>query len=127
MKVKIKISVVVHHTESKRNIEKALKNLFPSIEFTLSGGYFIGTSTDIHSLDHFKELLKIQRIRDTAHTLLERSLSGNNLVFSLNKQAAFMGKVNFSEECPLGPVTVSIKGEDLNSLISHLSPRTAEQ
>ncbi len=125
--MKIKISVVVHRTESKRNVEKALKNLFPSIEFTLSGGYFTGTSTDIQALDHFKELLKIQRIRDTAHTLLKRFLSGNNLVFSLNKQAAIMGKVNFSEECPLGPITVSVKGEDLNSLINHLSPRTAEQ
>ena len=123
----IEISTPVYHTESKSKVEKALKNLFPSVEFMLSGGYFIGKSKDVKSLDHFKNLLKMQRIRDTANTILKNSVSKNQLVFYLNKQAAFMGKVNFSKECPLDPITVSVKGEAINMLINDLSPRTAEQ
>lgn len=125
--MKIEVSTPVHPTESKEKVEKALKNVFPSVEFHLARGYFTGTSTDAPSLDHFKELLEIQRIRDTANTILKRCLTRDNLVFYLNKQAAFMGRVNFSEECPLDPITVSIKGKDLITLIDRLSPRTVER
>jgi hypothetical protein len=125
--IRIKISVPVHPTESKEKVEKALKNVFPSVEFILSEEHYIGKSQDIQSLDHFKALLTHQRIRDTANTMLRRSRRDGELVFYLNKQAAFMGKVNFSEECPLGPITVTVKGKDIDQVIDHLSPRTAEQ
>lgn len=124
MVIEIEISTRVHPTESASNVEKALENMFPSIEFTLSGGWAIGKSQNPRSLDHFKEILKLQRIRDTAHSILRRSISENQLIFYLNKQAAFMGKVNFSSECPMGPITVSITGENLTALIDDLSPRT---
>ncbi len=123
----IEVSTPVHLTESESKVEKALRNIFPSMTFIFSKGYFAGRSDSIESLDHFRELLQMQRIRDTAHTLMERSLFRNELKFCLNKQAAFVGKVNFSKDCPLGPITVSIQGEDLELLIDHLSPRTTEQ
>ena len=123
----IKIKVPVYPTESKSKVEKALKNLFPTVEFQLSKGQYTGKSNDVQSLNHFRGLLEMQRIRDTANTLLKRSLYNNTLVFHLNKQAAFMGKINFSEECPLDPITVTINGKDLEALINDLSPRTGEQ
>ncbi|MBU7046547.1 MAG: hypothetical protein HXS54_08930 [Theionarchaea archaeon] len=122
----IEISVLVHPTESKSKVEKALKTLFPTMEFTLSGGQYTGKSRDVACLNHFKELLEMQRIRDTANTILKRSLCNDNLLFHLNKQAAFVGKVNFSEKCPLDPITVSIRGKNLINLISNISPRTTE-
>ena len=122
----IEISVPLYPTESKSKVEKALKTLFPMMEFVLAGGYYTGKSRDITCLNHFKELLEMQRIRDTAHTILKRSLLNDSLVFYLNKQAAFMGKVNFSEKCPLDPITVSIKGRNLIILINSISPRTTE-
>ena len=125
--IRLEISVPVYCTESKEKVEKALKNVFPSVEFTLSEGHYTGKSQDIQSLDHFRALLKYQQIRDTANTMLKRSLHNGELVFYLNKQAAFMGKVNFSEECPLGPITVNVKGKDLGHVINYLSPRTTEQ
>ena len=125
--IRIEISVPVYSTESREKVEKALKNVFPSVEFTFSEGHYTGKSQDVQSLDHFKALLKYQRIRDTANTMLRRSLHNGELVFYLNKQAAVMGKVNFSEECPLGPITVTVKGQDMDHVINYLSPRTAEQ
>ena len=124
--MKIEISAPVYHTESEEKVEKALKSLFPSVEFSLSKNSLKGTSADPESLTHFKLLLQMQRIRDTANTLLRKSLKRDKLTFYLNKQAAYMGKVNFSEECPLGPITVSIKGKNLETLINDLSPRTTE-
>jgi predicted RNA binding protein with dsRBD fold (UPF0201 family) len=125
--ITLEISVPLHSTESKTKVKKALKTLFPTVEFTLQDRYITGMSHTRDSLNHFKELLKNQKIRDTANTILKRSLYNDTLVFYLNKQAAFMGKVNFSRECPLDPITVSIKGENLDELIDELSPRTAEQ
>lgn len=125
--ITLEVTAPVHPTESEAKVEKALKNVFPSVEFYLSGGHFTGMSTDVESLIHFKELLEVQRIRDTANTILKRFLTKEGLIFYLNKQAAFMEKVNFSEECPLDPIVVSIKGKDLHTLINHLSPRTVEQ
>jgi predicted RNA binding protein with dsRBD fold (UPF0201 family) len=127
MNVTIEVSAPVHHTESESKVVKALQNMFPFMEFALFNGYLTGKSTDMKSLDHLKELLEVQRIRDTANIILKRSLSGDSLIFYLNKQAAFMGKVNFSEDCPQGPITVSIAGKNLSILIDYLSPRAAEQ
>lgn len=124
--MKIEISAPVYPTESEEKVERALKNLFPSVEFSLSGSSLKGTSADIESLAHFRLLLQMQRIRDTANTILRQSLSRDELTFYLNKQAAYMGKVNFSRECPLDPITVSISGRDLETLINDLSPRTTE-
>ncbi|MBU7016985.1 MAG: hypothetical protein HXS44_05710 [Theionarchaea archaeon] len=122
----IEVSVPLHPTESKSKVERALKTLFPVMEFTLSGGQYVGKSRDVACLNHFKELLEMQRIRDTANTILKRSLCDDSLLFYLNKQAAFMGKVNFSENCPLDPITVFIKGKNLITLINSISPRTTE-
>jgi predicted RNA binding protein with dsRBD fold (UPF0201 family) len=123
----LEISVPIHDTESESKVKKAVKNLFPLIEVTVSEEGLYGTSNDMTSLDRLKELLEVQKIRSTAHTILKRSLSGDSLTFYLNKQAAFMGKVNFSEDCPLDPITVSLTGEDLPALIDHMSPTSSEQ
>lgn len=124
MKIVITVSAPVHPTESERNVKKAVQNLFPLIQVRLTEKEITGTSEDKKALTRLKELLKAQKIRCTANDILRRSLFNDTLVFYLNKQAAFMGKVNFSEDCPLGPITVSITGSDLATLIDDLSPRT---
>jgi predicted RNA binding protein with dsRBD fold (UPF0201 family) len=120
----ITVSIPVHPTESEYNVKKAVKNLFPLIQFTVTEKEITGTSEDKKALIHLKELLEKQKIRSTAHDILNQSVVNGTLVFYLNKQAALMGKVNFSRDCPLGPITVSITGADLTTLIDELSPRT---
>ncbi len=124
MTIVITVSAPVHPTESEISVKKAVQNLFPSIQVTLTKKGITGMSKDKKALKRLKELLKAQKIRCTANDILKRSVCNETLVFYLNKQAAFMGKVNFSEDCPLGPITVSITGSDLITLIDDLSPRT---
>jgi predicted RNA binding protein with dsRBD fold (UPF0201 family) len=45
------------------------------------------------------------------------------ITFHLNKQAAYVGKVNFSNEAPLGPITVRIVA-DPETIIDYLAPST---
>jgi predicted RNA binding protein with dsRBD fold (UPF0201 family) len=123
----ITVSTVVHFTESESKVKKALKNLFPTMEFTCSEKGFSATSKDLKSLVHLKELLKSQKIRSTANYILKNSLLDNELVFYLNKQAAYMGKINFSENCPLDPITVHITGNNLCDIIDSLSPIAPER
>jgi predicted RNA binding protein with dsRBD fold (UPF0201 family) len=126
VKVAVEIKTPVHPTESESKVKKALESIFPCVQFFLEGTIFKGKSEELKSLDRLKELLKAQRIRSTANKILRNSLFGSELVFSLNKQAAFMGKVNFSEDSPLGPITVTISCEDMEALITYLSPLTSE-
>jgi hypothetical protein len=119
--MEIVVSVPVYPTESPEKIEKALENLFPSLHFTLSEKGFTGTSQDIEALNTMKMLLEKQRIRDTAQDILIRNVHSKTLTFSFNKQAAYMGKINFSEECSLDPIVVSITDEDIQSVIRYVS------
>lgn len=120
----ITVSTPVYPTESEDNVKKAVKTLFPLIEFTVTEKEITGTSEDKKALIHLKELLEKQKIRSTANDILNQSVVNGTLVFYLNKQAALMGKVNFSRDSPLGPITVSITGVDLTTVIDELSPRT---
>lgn len=123
----ITISAPVHATESELKVKKALKNLFPILNFTRSGKELTTTSENIESLTNLKKLLRSQKIRLTANNIMKKLLIDNKLVFYLNKQAAYVGKVNFSKECPLGPITICITGDNLRDLIDSLSPRTSER
>ncbi|MBU6997224.1 MAG: hypothetical protein HXS41_03390 [Theionarchaea archaeon] len=126
MRVAVEISTPVHATESESKVKKALECIFPSVQFFPDGNVFKGKSEEIKSLERFRELLKSQKIRDTANTILKNSLFGGELEVHLNKQAAYMGKVNFSEDSPLGPITVRLSCEDMETLITYLSSTTSE-
>jgi predicted RNA binding protein with dsRBD fold (UPF0201 family) len=68
-------------------------------------------------------LLREQEILDTARSVMLQCRVGKTIQFRLNKQAAFMGMVNFPpEEEPLGSIHVQITGDDM--VIDWLSPRT---
>jgi predicted RNA binding protein with dsRBD fold (UPF0201 family) len=68
-------------------------------------------------------MLRDQEILDTARSVILQGQAGKTIQFRLNKQAAFMGKVNFPpEEEPLGSIHVQITGGDL--MVDWLAPRT---
>jgi len=110
----IKIATPVKPTESREKVMKALGNLFPDVEF--SGKEKIGgKADDIRTLEVFIEKIKKQEISETAKSLLAScSDSEGKLRFELNKQAAYAGKVNFTDfDTPLGNITVETDDGDL--------------
>jgi predicted RNA binding protein with dsRBD fold (UPF0201 family) len=74
-------------------------------------------------------LLRRERIRDAAHSVLLEGLSGNTITFYLNKQVAYAGRVSFSKavaESPLGPIKVQIKCDNPRQLVEWLAPKTPQ-
>lgn len=107
-------------TENAGRVRQAILNIFP--EARLGGDD--GIAGDAGSLEHFAELLRRQRIRDSAHELLTGAVHGDRMVFYLNKQAAYASRVSFSAHAPLGDVCVTVVSEDLRGLIEELVPST---
>jgi predicted RNA binding protein with dsRBD fold (UPF0201 family) len=81
-------------------------------------------------LEKLRSLFKNENIEECARAVLYDSrgtLDGGlfRLAFRLHKQAAFMGKVHFSElhESPLGPINVDITTDAFDSFIDWFAPR----
>ncbi len=72
--------------------------------------------------------MRRERILDTARSILKRAVRGNTIMFRINKQAAYRGRLSFSEEdvrSPLGPITFIIECRDPNEVIDWLAPPTS--
>ncbi len=107
-------------TESPEKVRRAVLNLFPKT--LLEEGESLRGRVD--SLDRFAELLRKQHIRDSSREVLLGSIRGRRLVFHLNKQAAFAGRVSFSAYAPLGDIRVTVVSDDLPGLVRELAPPT---
>jgi len=129
-KVIVEVETIVNPTEEFKKVEKALKNIFPTIvlESVSIGNERIllkGKAEGLQSLSSLREILKQERIRDTARSIMLSSISNNHVVFSLNKQAAYAKHVSFSDyeiESSLGSIKVRIFAKDLMNLLNWLVP-----
>jgi len=112
--VEIELTVVVKNTEDSARIRQALLNLFPDATIEEKEGQMAAISGDA---GNFREMLKNQRIRDTARQFLSRRVRNGMLTFKLNKQAAYAGKVNFAVVShPMGEIEVKITPEGDESI-----------
>lgn len=121
--MKVEIKSDLNPTESPEKLSCALKNIFPSADFSCRENLFLAEG-DQKIVEHLSSLLEKQRIRDSANVHLRLKAHHGHLKFFLNKQAAFVGKVNFCSDCAMGPIMVEIEGEDLPQFIDRISPRT---
>jgi len=120
----------VFPTESVEKVQRAVENLFPGLSYRVveEGGarYLLATGEGMECLQTLHRRLRELRILDAARGVMLSSLRGNRLSFRLNKQAAFAGYVNFSEESPLGSIEVEVEAEDAAQVVEWLAPRTVE-
>lgn len=98
---------------------KAMLSIFPDLQVEHADEELFGTT---ESVDALERLLREQRIRSAARVVFLKSMRGNTLRFHLNKQVAFMGKVNFAERSPLGDIEVTIEDENLMEIIDRIAP-----
>lgn len=126
-RIEASITAPVEDTEVTDRVADAVTNLFPNAEIDTREGELLATT---HSLDHFSELLHRQEILDTARNEFFRRRSGSYFSFSLKKQAAFQGVVNFAvgEADELGEIDVEVRVDepDVESYIDHVAPPTEE-
>ncbi len=121
----MRVKTRVYPTESEEKVKRALKNIF-DIELKMENDYIIGESGKIESLDILKEKFKNQAIRDSARSIFLKNMDEKRLKFNLNKQAAFVGVVNFLEESKLGVIEVEIESDDITKIIDLIAPSTLQ-
>lgn len=119
--MEIKISVPVNPTEDKAKVLRAVENVFPSLDFEGAGDALIGKGSEEGDLAVLKEHLKQQHIRATAMGFLRSKSKPGKLEFEINKQAAFVGRLNFVDfPVALGTINIEIKDKDIEKLIERL-------
>ncbi len=123
-KVEIEIETKVNPTEDMDKVVQAVKNLFPDADVTIEGENLKAKAWDLRK---FRDLLRRQRILDTARTELLKGKSDNETTVFLNKQTAYVGKVNFTDEnAILSPIRVTFKlyGIPFGKFLDYVAPQT---
>lgn len=129
--VTVYIEAEVNPTESQEKVKQAVENIFGNVQTKVQsihrGSLLTAEARGISSLDKLYNLLRRERIRNAARTVLFEGLNGKTVSFCLNKQVAYAGHISFSREVaesPLGPIKVKIECEDSRRLIDWLAPKT---
>ncbi|MGB9964392.1 RNA-binding domain-containing protein [Halobacterium sp. CBA1126] len=125
--VDVQISAPVKPTEVTDRVAEAVTQLFPSADVETTGDR---VTAETHDVEAFREQLFEQRILDTARKEFLRNSADAGFSFDLKKQAAYVGKVNFSVGSPdeLGDihVEVAVTEPDVESFIAYLAPKTED-
>ena len=120
--IEISVQTPIHETEVQDKVERAIRNIFPDAALERSNDLIRGTS---HTLETFAKLLRAQRIRSAANAELMKRVSSNSFEFTLNKQAALVGKVNFWQD-PLGPIFVRVVAPSPDKVIEAITDESNE-
>lgn len=121
---RVRVEAPCQSTESVSKIEAALRNLFPDLVIVRAEDRVVGTTT---RLDHLRERIRNQKIRDTARGQLLAGRRGDRTTIRLSKQAAYAGVVNFAVGSPLGDILVEIEDPDLALVIDYVAESTVER
>jgi len=131
--VTVRIEVEVNPTEDLEKVKQAVENIFGKVNYELKplrrGSLLVAEAEGTAGLTKLYNLLRRERIRDAARSVLFQGINGKTITFYLNKQVAYAGHVSFSKpvaESPLGPIKVQILCENPRELIDWLAPRTGE-
>ncbi len=120
---RVRVEASCQATESVAKVEAALRNLFPDLVIVRADDRVVGTTS---RLEHLRELVRNQKIRDTARGQLLAGRRGDRTTVRLSKQAASAGVVNFAIGSPLGDILVEIEDADLTSVIDYVAESTVE-
>jgi predicted RNA binding protein with dsRBD fold (UPF0201 family) len=125
--LRLRVEAEVRPTEAREKVEAAVKRIFPTLELKQVGDSVVGESVDVGSLSRLHQLLRQQKILDSARSVMFAGKRGESTRFMLNKQVAFVGRVSFTDgESPLGPIVVTLEAPDIDRLIDYLAPRTQD-
>ncbi len=122
--VEVLIETDVHPTEDEEKVIDAVKNLFPDAEIRIEGGKLLAKARDLRK---FRDLLRRQRILDTARTELIKGRSDSEVIVYLNKQTATVSRINFCDEnAVLSPLKVTFRllNVPFGRFLDYLAPET---
>lgn len=119
------IRAPVQPTESAAKVAEAVRKLFPEASLEERPGLVEGPAG---SLARLGQLVRDQRIPDTARGVLLRGQEGAGSRVKVNKQAAAAGRLNFAtREGPLGDIEVEVRGasaQEFAAWVDQVAPDT---
>ena len=125
------IETEINLTEETEKVKLAVENIFGVVDCEVRTGAYgdmlVAKTKGAQGLTKFCNLLRRERIRDSARSVLLRGVEGESITFYLNKQVAYVGHISFSEpsgESALGPIKVTITCDKPRELIDWLALRT---
>jgi uncharacterized protein len=119
--IEVSVYTPISPTERVEKVVSAVEKIFPGLIMDIRNDR-IEAYSSLDSLRTLHKLLREQEILDSARSVMLKGQTGNTICSKLNKQAAYMGRVNLlAEEEPLGSINVQIIGE---GLIDWLAPKT---
>lgn len=124
--VEVEITTEIHPTEEAEKVVNAVKNLFPDAKIRIENGKLFAIARDLRT---FRELLRRQRILDTARAELIAKRRGKEITIYLNKQTATVSRINLcEEEAVLSPLRVTFRllGVPFQKFLDYLAPETKD-
>ncbi|MCK9150640.1 RNA-binding domain-containing protein [Methanobacterium alcaliphilum] len=123
MECLVNISSKINATEDSEKVVKSVQNIFNGGSLKIDEKMVL-LQGDCSLLKNFKEILENEKIRATARSVMESSLSDDKIEFILSKQTAYVGVVNFvsGTESPLGDIDVQITSKNTDQLLDWLAP-----
>ena len=122
--LRIRVETPCRPTENLGKVKVALLNLFPDLAFDREDEIVSGTTG---TLDRLRELIRNQKIRDTARSQFVAGRRENRTRVVLSKQAAYMGSVNFAAGAALGDIVVELTADDLTAAIDYVAESTVDR
>ena len=125
-RVEVEVETELHPTEDEEKVKKAILNLFPDAEIRIQDNRVVARTSNLSRL---RELLRMQRILDTARSMLISGKRGNSITVYLNKQTAYISRINFAEEdAILSPLRVTFRlyDVDFEKFLDYLTPETRD-
>ncbi len=124
--VEVEIETEIHPTESEEKVVAAVRNLFPDADIKIEDGRLFGKTGNF---ERFRELLRRQRILDTARSEFIKGREGNEVTIYLNKQTATVSRINFCDpDAVLSPIKVTFKLNNIpfQRFLDYIAPETKD-
>ena len=114
------MSCSVNPSEDPKKIEKAISNVFPYSTINAENFSVSAQSKDLKSLEKIYETVQTKQSQKIYRRNLGKNLGNDTTWFYLNKQAAFVEKIEICEkadESPLGPIKVILTSSNIDGII----------
>ena len=119
----IRVECQVYPSEDSAKVLRAVKNVVSNCSPEIADGRIRIATKNPEVLITIYEQIRSRRVMGVFRKVLLRNMIANSTWFYLNKQAAFVGTVSICEEeseSPLGPIKITIKSNELESLMNWL-------
>ncbi|ERH13420.1 MAG: uncharacterized protein conserved in archaea [halophilic archaeon J07HB67] len=125
--VDVRVETPVNDTEVTDRVVDTVAGLFPKADVRTEPGEVVA---ETHSLERFSDQLHDQEILDTARREFQDGTREEGFAFSLKKQAASEGVINFAvgEPDELGDidVAVTVREPSVEEYVDHVAPPTRD-